>query len=98
MSNRTRRQFFEDSMFAGSITVTATSSILTAALFPRVAPGDVSQSQQAALLTECEQFRVVGEVIVVGGTGKIAFRAFPTMANLGNGELLVAYYLGRDHH
>jgi len=49
-------------------------------------------------LRECDAFRVVDQVIVAGGTDKVAFRAFPTLANFGGGELLIGYYLGRDHH
>ena len=43
--------------------------------------------------------RVVERVVVAGDTGgKPALRAFPTMVDLGGGELLVGYDLSRDHH
>ena len=43
--------------------------------------------------------REVDRVIVAGDTGgKPALRAFPTMVDLGGGELLVGYDLSRDHH
>ena len=42
--------------------------------------------------------RVVERVVVAGDTGgKPALRAFPTMVDLGDGELLVSYDLSRDH-
>ena len=49
-------------------------------------------------MKECDAFRVRDGVTIAGGTEKKAFRAFPTLVNFGDGELLVGYYLGRDHH
>ena len=43
--------------------------------------------------------REAGRVVVAGDhEGKPALRAFPTMVDLGDGELLVGYDLSRDHH
>ena len=43
--------------------------------------------------------REAGRVVVAGDPGgKPALRAFPTMVDLGDGELLVGYDLSRDHH
>ena len=43
--------------------------------------------------------REVERVVVAGDTGgKPALRGFPTMVDLGDGELLVGYDLCRDHH
>ena len=43
--------------------------------------------------------REVDRVVVAGDSGgKPALRAFPTMVDLDNGELLVGYDLARDHH
>jgi len=49
-------------------------------------------------LKECDQFRVVERTVICGGEDRIAFRAFPTMVNFGDGGLLVGYDLARDHH
>ena len=43
--------------------------------------------------------REAGRLVVAGDhEGKPALRAFPTMVDLGDGELLVGYDLSRDHH
>ena len=43
--------------------------------------------------------REAGRVVVAGDhDAKPALRAFPTMVDLGDGELLVGYDLSRDHH
>ena len=43
--------------------------------------------------------REMDRVVVAGDTGgKPALRAFPTMVDLDDGELLVGYDLARDHH
>lgn len=52
-----------------------------------------------AILRECDLFRALDRVVVAGGSpGRVALRAFPTLVNFGNGELLVGYDLSRDHH
>jgi len=79
--------------------IAAATSLVAFTTIGRQKGGGVqNHGTEAELLEECDVFRVAGRVTVAGGTGKPMLRAFPSMVNLGNGELLAGYGISRDHH